>query len=528
MNVSFLISLIRKNICKSAIRSRLRLLIESINDRLTIFDKLLLGYLILLSIMVLPCVVSIYSLSKLETFATNVARHDIEVSRTIEYLKGILPSIEIEGCRLVTLHKKDSYNSLLSLVKDFNANLSKVQKNGPKKVSSIVQGIEIKLDKLVSLANNSMDSLSENRPYGTMPIEAQREKKVEALISNIMAGLSDLGKTVREELRHKSSTISDLCSHARGLTIIVLVGALAFALLAPWFLYKYIKQPIDQLYQGTEVIGQGHFDQAIPVMSHDELGMLAKAFNKMAARLKELDELKSDFIAVASHELKTPLTSMMESAKLLSEPKIGRLNKNQLRLITILNDSMTRFQKLIEELLQLSRLQAKIEAIEKYPMDITKIFSDIIKILRPIAQKKRLDIEINSVSGPEKEIPIDKERLFRAFMNILHNAIKFSPKDRKIKILLDHVKDSRGKWLKVGIIDAGPGIEKSDAEKIFDRFYQIQTIRREGGSGLGLAIAKEIILAHGGKIWVESPPPKDIAVVEGKGTVFWSVLPYFS
>lgn len=509
-------------------RNRLRLLIKSLNNRLTIFDKLLLGYLILLSIMVLPCVVSIYSLSKLETFATNVARHDIEISRTIEYLKGVLPSIEIEGCRLVTLHKRDSYNSLLSLVKDFNENLTKVQKNSPKKVSSIVHGIEIDLDKLVGLAHNTMDSLSENRPSGIMPIEAQREKKVEALISNIMAGLSDLEKSVRKELRHKSSTISDLSSHAKGLTVIVLVGALAFALLTPWFLYKYIKQPIDQLYHGTEIVGQGHFDQPIPVMSHDELGMLAKAFNKMAVKLKELDELKSDFIAVASHELKTPLTSMMESAKLLSEPKIGNLNKNQLRLITILNESMTRFQYLIDELLQLSRLQAKIEAIEKHPVDITKIFSDVIKILRPIAQKKTLDIELNSVSGLKKEIPIDNERLFRAFMNILHNAIKFSPKNGKIKIILDHVEDSHGKWLKVGIIDAGPGIEELNAEKIFDRFYQIQTIRREGGSGLGLAIAKEIILAHGGKIWVESPPPKNIAVVQGKGTVFWSVLPYFS
>jgi len=370
-------------------RNRLRLLIKSLNNRLTIFYKLLLGYLILLSIMILPCVVSIYSLSKLETFATNVARHDIEISRIIEYLKGVLPSIEIEGCRLVTLHKRDSYNSLLSLVKDFNENLTKVQKNSPKKVSSIVHSIEIDLDKLVGLAHNTMDSLSGNRPSGIMPIEAKkREKEVDALISNIMAGLSDLEKSVGKELRHKSSTISDRSSHARELTVIVLVGALAFAFLTPWFLYKYIKQPIDQLHHGTEVVGQGHFDQPIPVMSHDELGKLAMAFNKMAARLKELDELKSDFIAVASHELKTPLTSMMESAKLLSEPKIGKLNKNQLRLITILNESMTRFQDLIDELLQLSRLQARIEAIEKYPMDITKIFSDVIKMLRPIAQKK--------------------------------------------------------------------------------------------------------------------------------------------
>jgi signal transduction histidine kinase len=93
---------------------------------------------------------------------------------------------------------------------------------------------------------------------------------------------------------------------------------------------------------------------------------------------------------------------------------------------------------------------------------------------------------------------------------------------------LDHSDNNGKKWLKIGIVDAGPGVEKFEAEKIFDKFYQIQNIREKDGSGLGLAIAREIILAHGGKIWVESPPPEDIAVLPGKGAAFWSILPYSS
>jgi signal transduction histidine kinase len=217
---------------------------------------------------------------------------------------------------------------------------------------------------------------------------------------------------------------------------------------------------------------------------------------------------------------------MMEAAKLLSEPQIGKLNQDQQKLVTILNESMNRFHGLIDDLLHLSRLKARLKAIEKRPVNIIKVFSDIIQILEPMAHGKNLDVELVSVSGLKKDIPVDEERLFGAFMNILHNAVKFSPKNGKIKITLDYTDDNGKEWLKIGIIDAGPGVDKSETEKIFDKFYQIQTLRRKDGSGLGLAIAREIILAHGGKIWVESPPTEDIAVLQGKGAAFWSVLPY--
>ena len=495
----------------------------------SLFNKLFFGYLILAAIMILPCVVSIYNLSELERFATSVARHDLELSKTIEQLKAIPPSMEAEGRRLVTLYKEDAYQSLLSLIQDFKDSLISVQRDGTKEIIPIVHDIELNLDKLEKLASIANASLPKSSPPEITPIETQRENEVKAIISSIMTELHDLEKVAQKAISLRSSTISSLSSQARDITMFVLaVAVIFFVFFTAWFLYKYIKKPIDHLRHGTEIVGQGYFDQPITIDSRDELGKLAEAFNNMAIRLKELDKLKSDFIGMVSHGLKTPLTSMMEAAKLLSEPKIGKLNKDQQKLVIILNESMSRFHGLIDDLLHLSRLKARLKTIKKRPLDITKIFSDIIQTLGPMAQGKNLDIELVPVSGLKKNIPVDEEGLFGAFMNILHNAVKFSPKNGKIKITLEYTDDNGNEWLRIGIIDAGPGVEKFEAEKIFDKFYQIQNIRKKDGSGLGLAIAREIILAHGGKIWVESPPPEGVAVLPGKGAAFWSILPYSS
>lgn len=496
---------------------------------LSLFNKLFFGYLILSAIMILPCGVSIYNLLELENFATSVARHDLELSKTIEQLKAIPPSMEAEGRRLVTLYKKDAYKSLMSLIRDFKDNLTSVQRDGPKEIIPIIHDIELNLGKLEKLAGNANASSPESRPPEITPVEAQREEEVKTLIADIMAGLHDLEKGVQQAISLRSSTISSLSSQAIKITIWVLAGAIVFFIVfTPWFLYRYIKRPIDHLRHGIKIVGQGHFDQPITIKSRDELGKLAEAFNTMAEKLKELDKLKSDFIGVASHELKTPLTSMMEAGKLLSEPKIGKLNEEQQELVTILNGSMSRLHGLIDDLLHLSRLKARLKAIKKRPFDITKIFSDITQTLEPMIQKKNLDIELVLVSWLKKNIPVDKEGLFGAFINILHNAVKFSPKNGKIKIILDHSDNYGNKWLRIGIIDAGPGVDKLETEKIFDKFYQIQHIRKKDGAGLGLAIAREIILAHGGKIWVESPPREGVAVLPGKGAAFWSILPYSS
>ncbi len=502
-----------------------------LKNKMGLYYRLVAGYLILLFIMILPCAVSIYSLSNIERISTDLAKRNIELSTTVEYLRGVLPSMEAEARRYVTLHKEDAYKAFKELAGEYSEKLISIRITCPDCVRDKAEELSSHLSALIDLVNQAHNSVPVEDASGLSSQSSELEEDIKVMTSEMMRDLRRIEAILKNDLKNKSEMISSQTTHAKQLTIVIFLAALAFALFAPWLLYKYIKRPIDNLRQGALAIGEGHFDQTIPVETQDELGQLATVFNDMAKRLKELDQLKSDFIAVASHELKTPLSSMIEAAKLLNEPMLGELNEKQQRLVTILNESMTKFKRLIEELLDLSRLQAGLVPIQKQPASVVNMINEVVDTLTPLAQSRAIDLSVTMDEVPDK-LNLDRDRMMRAIMNIVQNAIKFSPEGKKVKILLKRVEETRkgkksvAKAVKIGVIDAGPGITQDEKDRIFDKFYQIQTIRRKGGIGLGLAIAKEIIQAHGGIIWVESPPKEKDAIVAGRGAAFWIQLSY--
>ncbi len=499
---------------------------KSFFRHLNLYQKLCAGYIIFIFIAYLPCAVSLYSLIQLEDMAISLAREDVELTTTIEYLKGLLPSLEGESRRLVTLYKEDSYQTLRELIKDFRTHLVLIRDNGPPQARMNYRYLDQNLKDLQALANEVKRHLPATPPTRLGPLEKQREEQVKELIDQMGLLLGKIEQSIRIDIRTKASQISRRTAQARKLTFIVFVFTLGLALLAPSLLYKYIKRPIDLLQKGTEAIGRGQFDYTITVQARDELGQLAQAFNRMTAQLRELDTLKSEFISVVSHELRTPLASMKEAADLLTEAEMGPLNERQRRLVEILNEGVGRLERFINDLLHLTRLEAKLVPVEKYPHDPLRLVREVCSTLRTVAEGKNIIIEV--VSDQEFDpILMDFDRTFRALMNIVHNAIKFSPPGGQIKVYLNSYYDKhRVRWLRIGVVDSGQGIPPGERERIFNKFYQIQAMRHKDGCGLGLAIAKEVIVAQGGRIWVESPPQEDIAIVPGKGSVFWLELPY--
>lgn len=228
-------------------------------------------------------------------------------------------------------------------------------------------------------------------------------------------------------------------------------------------------------------------------------------------RLKELDRMKSEFLSTAAHELRTPLTSILGFSEILLKKELDK--KRQNRFFKIINEEAVGLADLINDLLDLSRIESgRGFKIKKVPIELGKIIRENVDIFKSHSDKHDFEVDIPS---DLVSIEADKDRLGQVIENLISNAVKFSPQGGKITVSLEQADEK----VKVSVADAGMGIAKKDLPHIFERFYRVDNTSTRGieGPGLGLAIAKYIIESHGGKIEVESKV--------GKGSTFSFTLP---
>ncbi|MBW2965279.1 cell wall metabolism sensor histidine kinase WalK, partial [Candidatus Woesearchaeota archaeon] len=214
---------------------------------------------------------------------------------------------------------------------------------------------------------------------------------------------------------------------------------------------------------------------------------------------KELSKMKDDFISTVSHELKTPLTSMKLYVNLLKEGRLGVMKDRQKEALSVVNEETDRLNKLITDLLEISRLRAHKSHLELSEFDLRELVND--KLLLNMARKQhniRVDIDV-----PKGFVVVaDEMKMKQVFINIFNNAMKFTPEKGKISV---SAKKLDTEW-ELCISDTGVGIEKDKIPKLFDKFYQAgdRMTRKTGGVGLGLAIVKGLVELHKGRIYVES------------------------
>jgi PAS domain S-box-containing protein len=231
-------------------------------------------------------------------------------------------------------------------------------------------------------------------------------------------------------------------------------------------------------------------------------------------RLKELDQMKSDFVSNVSHELRTPLTSIKGSADNMLDGLTGPLNEKQIRYISRIKSNSDRLARLINDLLDLSKIESGRIDIHPTTLSLALLSGEVTEVLKPLAAEKCIAIES---SFPDAGVTAwaDRDKVIQILMNLIGNAIKFTPADGKVTLAIEN----GPAWVQISIADTGPGIPLEETGKLFAKFYQGGGIdkQRPGGTGLGLAICKALVEMHGGKIWVES--------TVGKGSTFSFTLP---
>jgi len=231
-------------------------------------------------------------------------------------------------------------------------------------------------------------------------------------------------------------------------------------------------------------------------------------------RLKRLENIRTEFVANVSHEIKTPITAIKGFVETLADGRV-KDEADARRFLGIIASHVSRLESIIEDLLRLSRIEkdAEAEEIHLRNENIMNVIENAVQLCKPTAESKGINIDLDCDENLVARI--NSPLLEQAIVNLIDNSIKYSDKDKKVRIKA--FQDERGIFIE--IIDQGKGIEEEHIPRLFERFYRVDKARsrRLGGTGLGLAIVKHIIQAHGGHVSVISSL--------GKGSTFTILLP---
>lgn len=267
-----------------------------------------------------------------------------------------------------------------------------------------------------------------------------------------------------------------------------------------YLLTRRLLQPIDQITRKTKAINAQNLDERLPVVSpDDEMGRLAITINAMLERLQKAFDRQRQFTSDAAHELRTPLSALRSVGEVGMS---GRKPPVEYRdILGSMLEETERLTRLVDNLLVLTRADSDRTALDIRPVELGKLVADTVEIIKTLADERQQTI---SVTGKEKLIAnVDAMLLQQALFNIIHNAIKYSPMGGTINVVL---KKSSDHLAVIEIQDSGPGIAPEHQDKIFERFYRVDSGRAKasGGSGLGLSIARWAVESQGGRIEVDS------------------------
>ena len=294
---------------------------------------------------------------------------------------------------------------------------------------------------------------------------------------------------------------------------LVLIGMItAFSILIGYFFSTILVKPFARIVKSIEDLTDGYHNDEISVPDYTETELIADAFNKLLNRMKVIDESRQEFVSNVSHELKTPMTSI----KVLADSLVGQQGLSEelyQEFLTDITAEIDRENKIITDLLSLVKLDKKAADMNIEHMDMNQLLEDILKRLRPIAEKRNIDLILDSFRSVEADV--DEVKFTLAMSNLVENGIKYNVDDGWVRVSLD----ADHKFFFVTVEDSGMGIPEDCLERIFERFYRVDKSHSKeiGGTGLGLSITRSTVAMHRGTIKVSSK--------EGEGTKFIVKIP---
>ena len=374
-----------------------------------------------------------------------------------------------------------------------------------------VSQIERTSIKTLALVSHCM-KFAENGDMAGALMAGQRIKKVysknkEILFTELRALMSEQEKIIADSPAAQARARQlekQLLLIGVGINILIAIAMVIFFV-------RGITKRLDVMVSNTSLLAKGQ--PLLPALAgSDEISTLDHSFHDMARSMKELEETKQQFLAMVSHDLRSPLTSLGLFLEMVSDGTYGQLSESGMKRTAVAERSVTRLIALINDLLDFEKLQSGQFNLEKKSFALAPVVARSLDAVSSLADQSKVKLQSDPI---DFEAYADDDRVIQILVNLISNAVKFSPEGGTVTV--SATRSDSGVELRVA--DQGRGIPADFQSTIFEKFKQVKKTdaTEKGGTGLGLAICKAIVEAHGGKIGVESE--------EGKGATFWFSLP---
>lgn len=477
---------------------------------MTIFSRLMFSYFALLIMATAVSAYSIIQLGQIRGITHSIILHDTNLLDLHKNMADALLSASRYEKNIAVMWDPALYQSFLVSKKDFEQYLHEAMGLAePGEMQDVLLRLGGNHRTYQALVAKEVALLETGRP---LPENRSGDEK-ELVLNRAMEDLTQLRALIHHNTFSKVKTLDDAGVKAQTMAVVITAVAFLLGLVLSIIITRSIVVPLDRMKKKTVEIAAGTLEPDLELPSPPEVGALARAFNTMCARLKEVDRMKTEFFSLMSHELRTPLTSIREGTYLFLEGKGGTVTEKQRKLLTIIAEESNRLIRLVNSLLDLSKLEAGMVPFHFTEYDLPPLINQTLHELMPLAESRAIRLEKDF--GEVPPVAMDSERIRQVLRNLLGNALKFAPHGGVVRIGVRRTE----KGVRIAVADNGPGIPEEHIGSIFEKFRQVSPADsgRLQGSGLGLTIARHIVQAHGGRIWVESEV--------GHGSTFIVVLP---
>ena len=483
-------------------------------SNLSILFRLIISYLLIIVVVLLSGIYTIWNLSEINRLIGTVTNEDAREIHLSEESLEILYSATAADEKFFVSRDKTYFRQFKTLGEEFEKRMTELASlaDTPRKKELLarVRALQSHYRKFFDdTAGPTGSRIVPEREIARLRAERDRST------SETAQRLRDLTKVASTERDERLVRIEAISVRTANAILVSLIVAVMMVIVISAFNTHSVSAPISRLREKTKAVAGGNFGEPLHIPSPPEIRELADAFNAMCDRLRELDQMKIDYIGHLSHELRTPLTAIKEASSMLQEGLFAALPERERELQGLIREECERLIRSVNRLLDFSMMESGMMPLTLQDAELQPIVEKNLQRFSPLAQRKNTTLQVR-IPPELPRLRMDTEKIDVVLENLLSNALKFTPDGGLITITARHRADANR--VEVSVSDTGRGIPESGLKEVFEKFRRVDDGKGAvRGTGLGLAIVKHIINAHGGHVWAESE--------FGKGSTFTFSLP---